>query len=269
MKVKCIDNRMMILGKLSMGQIYEVLDAADNCLYQLRDDLGEIMWFDDSRFEVIEEEDNNMENTKNKVYNIDIFNWEDFKNGKIAVLCNTEELAKNFLDKCDEQGITLGTSVITNGIYSVVPGHYDYRWYQSYNIKVIQWEIKNNEIEKTFREVIADIKEGEVWENSHIRIYHIESNDNIVIEDKEGDARYRFTMLSEVKFRLKRKQYTFEEAFKAYEEGKEIEGYTYRYKKIKNQDAYFNKLLEEWVISHDLVSIIDLGEIRGKWYIND
>lgn len=159
MKVKCIDNRMMILGKLSMGQIYEVLDAADNCLYQLRDDLGEIMWFDDSRFEVIEEEDDNMKNTNNKFYNIDIFNWEDFKNGKIAVLCNTEELARDFLHKCDEQGIMWLTKKPSDNInticltgrectsYAFSSGYFSlfpYQWCQRNNIKVIQWEIRRS-----------------------------------------------------------------------------------------------------------------------------
>ena len=124
-------------------------------------------------------------------------------------------------------------------------------------------EVNEEVQEKTFREVIADIKEGEVWENSHIRIYHIESNDNIVIEDKEGDARYRFTMLSEVKFRLKRKQYAFEEAFKAYEEGKEIEscysGVTYKLQH-GGSDCFGGG---------QKTSTIAFSEIRGKWYINN
>ena len=33
------------------------------------------------------------------------FNWEDFKNGKIAVHCDTEEKAKDFLKECEKQEI--------------------------------------------------------------------------------------------------------------------------------------------------------------------
>ena len=132
--------------------------------------------------------------------------------------------------------------------------------------------VKEDNIEKTFQEVIATIKEREVWVCEKINRKIIKGDDGIIeirgLNDEIFDNVVAL-LFSDEKYKLQRKEYTFEEAFKAYEEGKEIEGYTYRYKKIKNQDAYFNKLLEDWVISHDLVSIIDLGEIRGKWYIND
>lgn len=35
----------------------------------------------------------------------DEFNWEDFKNGKISVYCDTEEKAKDFMEECDKQGL--------------------------------------------------------------------------------------------------------------------------------------------------------------------
>lgn len=113
----------------------------------------------------------------------------------------------------------------------------------------IKEEIKT---EKTFREVIADIKEGEVWETPHIRIYHVESNNNIVIEDKEGDKRFRFTMVSKVKFKLQKKEYTFQEAFIAYEEGKEIESVSSAKIYQKEKDFLFASY-----------------EISNKWYINN
>ena len=68
---------------------------------------------------------------------------------------------------------------------------------------------------------------------------------------------------------MKRKQYTFAEAFKAYEEGKEIESCEnpYRYKKQNGNDAYFDISAEEWWSGEAI--IISLQEIRGKWYINN
>lgn len=34
-----------------------------------------------------------------------MFDWDRFKNGEIAVHCDTEEKAKHFLKECDKQGI--------------------------------------------------------------------------------------------------------------------------------------------------------------------
>ena len=133
---------------------------------------------------------------------------------------------------------------------------------------------ERNSTEKTFREVIADIKEGEVWETPHIRIYHVESNDNIVIEDKEGDKRFRFTMVSKVKFKLQRKEYTFTEAFKALQEGKVI-------KSCINERTFEKEVNGTRVKCKDFKSSIDgilvtdgqvlfsVDELTGKFYIND
>lgn len=140
----------------------------------------------------------------------------------------------------------------------------EYHCYAKSRFEIVEEDNKMQE--KTFREVIADIKEGEVWESPHIRIYHVKSNDNIVIEDKEGDSVYRFTMVSKVKFRLKRKEYTFEEAFKAYEEGKVIEScYSqFKYKRANGVDLY-SRTENNWYEEENF----EIDEIRGKWYINN
>ena len=67
-------------------------------------------------------------------------------------------------------------------------------------------------------------------------------------------------------FKLKRKEYTFEEAFKAYEKGKEIEScYSqYKYKKEGGLDLY-SKTENEWYGEDNF----EIDEIRGKWYINN
>ena len=68
------------------------------------------------------------------------------------------------------------------------------------------------------------------------------------------------------KFKLQRKEYTFEEAFKAYEEGKEIEScYSqYKYKKEGGLDLY-SKTGNEWYGEDNF----EIDEIRGKWDINN
>ena len=125
-------------------------------------------------------------------------------------------------------------------------------------------------IEKTFREVIATIKEGEIWENE---IYSISKDaDGLSIKrlDKYIQKDIKDTpymhLYDKTLFELQRKQYTFEEAFKAYEEGKEIEScYSqYKYKKEGGLDLY-SKTENEWYGEDSF----EIDEIRGKWYINN
>lgn len=126
--------------------------------------------------------------------------------------------------------------------------------------------VKDDSMRKTFREVIADIKEGEVWESHCKKIIGFKDGD-FEIRDNDG---HKFgnavSIRSANKYRLKRKEYTFEEAFKAYEEGKEIESRynQYKYKKIDGIDAYSKT-------KNDLYKADSFGinEIRGKWYINN
>lgn len=132
------------------------------------------------------------------------------------------------------------------------------------DIKIAKQYIKEHtpisEIERTFREVIADIKVGEVWENidkSHWNLKEINCFDNdgrkgIRIVFKEETDYYTFIDNENLKFKLKRKQYTFEEAFKAYEEGKEIQS--------ASTDKIYHKEKDFLFASY---------EISKKWYINN
>ncbi|MGG7215380.1 hypothetical protein ACQPUY_17515 [Clostridium nigeriense] len=130
-------------------------------------------------------------------------------------------------------------------------------------------EVKEDKMEKTFREVIADIKEGEVWESSVYRITRNEKGISIIRKDgfvPDGQMFFRDTNV----YKLQRKEYTFEEAFKEYEEGKEIESESYKYKKCNGADCFklITSIKDEWIECEDGFEI-HLDEIRGKWYIND
>ena len=133
------------------------------------------------------------------------------------------------------------------------------------DIKIAKQYIKEHtpisEIERTFREVIADIKEGEVWVNEIAPINFIRLREDGVLDFNENEG-----INLNVKYKLQRKQYTFEEAFKAYEEGKEIEScYSqYKYKKEGGLDLY-SKTENEWYGEDNF----EIDEIRGKWYINN
>lgn len=126
--------------------------------------------------------------------------------------------------------------------------------------------------ELTFKEVIANIKEGEVWENPKNRIKRIFINEigNIHLEGNETfSINYSTCVKSDSLYTLQRKEYTFEEAFKAYEEGKEIESCAgMRYKKINSVDKYFSTHSNEWVKAHNDI-LFNMIEIRNEWYIND
>lgn len=129
-----------------------------------------------------------------------------------------------------------------------------------------RFKVVNKEnVEKTVREFIIDNKEGEIWEaESGSKMYLI--NGNIIMDFKEPVTTSRFILKLNSKLKLKRKEYTFEEAFKAYEEGKEIEScYSqYKYKKEGGLDLY-SKTENEWYVEDRF----EIDEIRGKWYINN
>lgn len=122
----------------------------------------------------------------------------------------------------------------------------------------IEEKESNNMKELTFREVIANIKEGEVWECSTEADWNIKAikceKGEIEISFKEVTKGYCFDL--NVRFKLKKPQYTFQEAFKAFEEGKEIESCVSS-EVYKGKEEYRNPYL------------LSPREIRGQWYIND
>ena len=124
------------------------------------------------------------------------------------------------------------------------------------NFEVIKEE--NEMQEKTFREVIADIKEGEVWVNDTAPISFIKLRPGGILDFNKNVG-----INLKVKYKLQRKEYTFEEAFKAYEEGKEIEscysGVTYKLQH-GGSDCFGGG---------QKTSTIAFSEIRGKWHINN
>lgn len=115
--------------------------------------------------------------------------------------------------------------------------------------------------ELTFKEVIANIKEGEVWvsNTAPIRFIRLRANGALDFNENEG-------INLECKYILERKKYSFTEAFKAYEEGKEIESIHsgYRYKKVNGIDLY-TRGGKEWYEEDDF----EIDEIREEWYINE
>lgn len=129
--------------------------------------------------------------------------------------------------------------------------------------------VNKGNVEKTLIKVITDNKDGEIWETESGAEMHLK-NGNIIVDFKEPVSTSRFILRLNARLKLKRKPFTFKEAFEAYEKGKKVEseysGISYQ-KKDKNEVEVIcdnNTSLEsEFNIS------FSTGEIRGNWYIND
>lgn len=127
----------------------------------------------------------------------------------------------------------------------------------------IEEKESDNMKELTFREVIANIKEGEVWErvDDEYISNRIELKNGQLNQYNFWNGKMDFTLkeagliLDKTLYKLKRPQYTFQEAFKAFEEGKEIESC---------ESGYIYNTTEE-----NVEEVFYKYEIQGKWYIND
>lgn len=144
------------------------------------------------------------------------FNWEGFRSGKFAVSCDTEEKAKDFIREAHKNGIKWAhaecgfTFWCFNKINTCYYGgeKLTYGHISHCDIKIIEWR---NDNMKNFREVIRDIKEGEVWENKN---FLIELNENeIEIRHKKGfDCDTIGIIFNDNRlFSLKQQPVTFEE----------------------------------------------------------
>lgn len=215
------------------------------------------------------------------------FNWEAFKRGDIAVHCNTEEKAKDFLKKCDKEGIRWQRGQYTHEFtkWDIFKERTSYSFFingiaitrldldKTQGYKIIEWEIDTMKELKSL-EVIANIEEGQAYKctrkNARVKAIKrkIIDNKDVIEFLVDGKCGYSsFAIEVDDTFTLHRKEYTFQEAFKAYEEGEEIEsvssGCRYKKEKGKGKDTYM--YLADWMEFDS----IELEEIRGKWYIND
>lgn len=150
--------------------------------------------------------------------------------------------------------------------YKVITNNSRQVLYNKNRFEIVKEE---NKMEKTFKEVIADIKEGETWiqkDKGYIVSKIANFGGDIVIELDS----LRRSFGTKGIYVLERKEYSFIEAFKAYEEGKEIESCEYRYKIIDGKDMYSEKDYDDWdILFPEDESFVSFNEIRGKWYINE
>ena len=131
-------------------------------------------------------------------------------------------------------------------------------------------EIKEDKtMTKNFKQVIADIKEGEVWE-SHCKEIRLFKNGTVEVLAKGTHIFGSSVQLNDkYKYTLQRKKVSFTEAFKAREEGKEIESCVngYKFRMLENGHNEFS-YDGEWLGMFETDQIFTVNQIRGEWFIN-
>ena len=137
------------------------------------------------------------------------FDWKAFKENKICVACPTLELAKDFLNEAHKRGLKWqsGDSLLSKDCWNYYKKETVYFNGITYGDdscadtrKVVQWEINRG---FTFEEVIARIKEGEVYEaiSKHWSTKGIEKLDGEIII--KNDLRSEDLLVGATRYKLK------------------------------------------------------------------
>ncbi len=137
-------------------------------------------------------------------------------------------------------------------------------------------EIKedNNMKELTFREVIANIKEGETYKNtkeSYGIQYIYMSNGDVILKRTDGFRTDMTVLDDKMRFVKEREEYTFQEALEALIEGYEIESKINGYKYKKDEEYILKTDKKDRVVGNyrEVGEIFSLQESINLWYIND
>lgn len=130
-----------------------------------------------------------------------------------------------------------------------------------------KFEIMEDKVLKTFKEVIVDIKEGEVWEcltNKKLTI------SKIGIDIESLDYTTSLFLSFDCKFKLRRNKVSFAEAFESYEKGFEIESCIseLRFKGNGNNEIGVMDTCREMDVCTEEQAMFSIEEIRGKWFVN-
>ena len=124
---------------------------------------------------------------------------------------------------------------------------------------------------KTYREVLQDIRPGEVWESiGNCNIKSISYIDKEIRIEFYSRINYH-ALIDDAKFKLKKEEVEFEDAIKALKEGKIIESCeTLRLCKMDERLIGKKIILTKAINSSvwtDFYTVFKSEEIFGKWYI--
>ena len=146
--------------------------------------------------------------------------------------------------------------------YCIESGNGVMKWMKKERFREVKEVEKYQRTTKTFKEVITDIKEGEVWKGDIVSIRKL--NNYIDIEVK-GGFKEGVSIRDDLKFELQRKKYSFYEVMKEYEKGGVVMESLISGKKIKCDRGEDYTLLGEQEIQG---MVLTGKEIKGEWFIN-
>lgn len=215
------------------------------------------------------------------------FNWDDFKNKKIVVKCNTEEKAKDFLKECEKQGLEWFDGKATSRFYYYDGICYVYKYdgndyiqysgekfYLNSGYEIIEWEIENKidyDREYNIMEIMELPSEIEI-KNQYNMFYKISNNDLYYKEDEnkwiKSDVSLRNILNMKFKLVKKDKKVTFQEAIQAY--GKEIYCIWKDDDEIEHKSEYC--IRNEWevcITDQNCEYLAPAEMVRGEWYIKE
>ncbi|MDU4051205.1 MAG: hypothetical protein E7H33_09835 [Clostridium perfringens] len=192
--------------------------------------------------------------------------------GGVRFSDNMENIKEGTIERVEDFGSFRENSLIfrENSLIAYTMLENGYYWSEEMLEKIGDDSMK----ELTFKEVIANIKEGEVWEVvkeqygiRKVWMLHgdlrIENNTDKAITCIDGNG----------KFKLQRQRHTFQEAFESFKQGKEIEscsGTIYRLNKATEEVHIIETQYENRTTIYCFGDVLfRCDEIQGKWYIND
>ena len=203
------------------------------------------------------------------------FNWTKFKEGKIIVYCKTIEEELNFLQECDKQGLMWCSGAKPSRVSYLKRDELDgiYFDYSFYGLTYLTPdEVEADEIERTicwatqpktkftWREVFANIKEGEVYTlyNKFIKM----SDGRLVFGDDTGCM--SFSLDSEFTKSNQCIHIDFNEARKQMKLGKTVRSLCFgRFYKIEDNQLYGSYQPDSFFEK----SHITLEEIEDDWLV--
>ena len=216
------------------------------------------------------------------------FNWEEFKNKKMAVNCKNEEEVNNFFKECELNEIKV-PSLVKKFSYETYNSEVCYKYgddnflyyanrnfYSNYGYDIISWtdymdnkqelnyiEVYKYPLESIFKSGDDIVKLTNNGFGQKILKVQIQENYYEAIEPNENWANSKFTLVS-----LPSKQVTFKEAIKEFSKGGNIQSELNGNKKIYVGLRTDGKQKETLTTYEGFNLTID-EILNAKWYILD
>jgi len=130
-------------------------------------------------------------------------------------------------------------------------------------------------MEKTVLEIINDGYTGKKYIHECGTVVYVDCENTLRFDYRKSNRKPSSDAIGsrivlDMKLKEYRKEYTFVEAFKAFEEGKEVENCEEcRFKLIDKDNTLIIDYAGDEMEYSNKTELFSVKEIRGKWYINE